>query len=58
MASRITPRTNGRPLHLQPKHLDAICLWEGAADFYRDMAHHGGIFCRGFVRGLVEGAGL
>jgi predicted acyl esterase len=30
---------------LQPKHLAAICLWEGAADFYRDMAHHGGIFC-------------
>ncbi len=30
---------------LQPKHLTAICLWEGAADFYRDMAHHGGIFC-------------
>ena len=35
---------------LQPKHLAAICLWEGAADFYRDMAHHGGIFCRGFVQ--------
>ena len=34
---------------LQPKHLAAICPWEGAADFYRDMAHHGGIFCRGFV---------
>jgi predicted acyl esterase len=30
---------------LQPKHLAAICLWEGAADFYRDLAHHGGIFC-------------
>src|SRR5215831_5677170 len=26
---------------LQPKHLAAICIWEGAADFYRDMAHHG-----------------
>jgi predicted acyl esterase len=35
---------------LQPKHLAAICLWEGAADFYRDMAHHGGIFNRGFVQ--------
>jgi uncharacterized protein len=34
---------------LQPKHLAAICLWEGAADFYRDMAHHGGIFCNGFT---------
>jgi predicted acyl esterase len=33
---------------LQPKHLAAICTWEGAADFYRDMAHHGGIFCNGF----------
>jgi predicted acyl esterase len=33
---------------LQPKHLTAICTWEGAADFYRDMAHHGGIFCNGF----------
>ena len=35
---------------LQPKHLAAICIWEGAADFYRDMAPHGGIFCRGFVQ--------
>src|SRR5919108_1647195 len=34
---------------LQPKHLAAICVWEGAADFYRDMAHHGGIFCNGFT---------
>lgn len=29
----------------QPKHLAAICVWEGAADFYRDMTHHGGILC-------------
>jgi len=28
---------------LQPPHLAAICPWEGAADFYRDMTHHGGI---------------
>ena len=35
---------------LQPRYLAAICIWEGAADFYRDMAHHGGIFCRGFVQ--------
>src|SRR5882757_6857276 len=35
---------------LQPQHLAAMCIWEGAADFYRDMAHHGGIFCRGFVQ--------
>jgi predicted acyl esterase len=36
---------------LQPKHLAAICTWEGAADFYRDMARHGGILCNGFVDG-------
>jgi len=35
---------------LRPKHLAGICIWEGAADFYRDMAHHGGIFNRGFVQ--------
>ncbi|HVR79608.1 MAG TPA: CocE/NonD family hydrolase [Acidimicrobiia bacterium] len=29
---------------LQPPHLAAICPWEGAADFYRDMSHHGGIY--------------
>lgn len=29
---------------LQPPHLEAMCVWEGAADFYRDMSHHGGIF--------------
>jgi len=28
---------------LQPKHLSAICAWEGAADFYRDQTRHGGI---------------
>jgi len=28
---------------LQPPHLAAICVWEGAADWYRDMTHHGGI---------------
>jgi predicted acyl esterase len=27
----------------QPDHLAAICVWEGAADCYRDMTHHGGI---------------
>lgn len=27
----------------QPPHLAAMCVWEGAADFYRDMTHHGGI---------------
>ncbi|MDH3194387.1 MAG: CocE/NonD family hydrolase [Acidimicrobiia bacterium] len=30
---------------LQPPHLAAICTWEGAADWYRDMTHHGGIVC-------------
>jgi uncharacterized protein len=28
---------------LQPPHLAAMCVWEGAADCYRDMTHHGGI---------------
>jgi len=28
---------------LQPPHLTAICPWEGATDFYREMTHHGGI---------------
>ena len=35
---------------LQPRHLAAICIWEGAADFYRDMAYHGGILCNGFTQ--------
>jgi predicted acyl esterase len=30
---------------LQPPHLAALCVWEGAADYYRDLAHHGGILC-------------
>ncbi|HEY1386464.1 MAG TPA: CocE/NonD family hydrolase, partial [Dongiaceae bacterium] len=30
---------------LQPPHLAAMCVWEGAADYYRDLAHHGGILC-------------
>lgn len=28
-----------------PDHLEAMCVWEGAADFYRDLGHHGGIYC-------------
>lgn len=28
---------------LQPPHLFAICPWEGASDFYRELARHGGI---------------
>lgn len=27
----------------QPAHLAAICVWEGAADWYRDASHHGGM---------------
>src|ERR671919_2809918 len=30
---------------LQPPHHTAMCIWEGAADWYRDMTHHGGILC-------------
>ena len=30
---------------LEPPHLAAICPWEGAADWYRDMTRHGGIVC-------------
>jgi uncharacterized protein len=28
---------------LQPPHLAAMCIWEDAADWYRDMTRHGGI---------------
>lgn len=34
---------------LQPPHLCAMVPWEGAADFYRDFARHGGIACNVFV---------
>ncbi|MDH3419775.1 MAG: CocE/NonD family hydrolase [Gammaproteobacteria bacterium] len=27
----------------QPRYLAAMCIWEGSADWYRDMTHHGGI---------------
>lgn len=30
----------------QPPHLAAICVWEGAADWYREVARHGGIYCQ------------
>ena len=29
---------------LQPPHLAAMCVWEGASDFYRDVSRHGGIY--------------
>ncbi len=28
---------------LEPPHLAALCIWAGAADFYRDLTPHGGI---------------
>ncbi len=30
---------------LQPPHLAAICPWEGASDWYREVHRHGGILC-------------
>lgn len=43
---------------LQPPHLAAICVWEGAADYYRDLSRHGGILSTflgtWFNRTLVE----
>ena len=30
---------------LQPKNLTAMCVWEGAADYYRELGYHGGIYC-------------
>ncbi|CAE6864624.1 CocE/NonD family hydrolase [Paraburkholderia aspalathi] len=29
----------------KPKHLAAICVWEGFQDYYREMFFHGGIYC-------------
>jgi uncharacterized protein len=28
---------------LKPPHLAALCIWEGASDYYRELARHGGI---------------
>jgi predicted acyl esterase len=28
-----------------PPHLAALCIWEGASDWYRELTHHGGILC-------------
>ena len=41
---------------LQPPHLAAMCAWEGAADFYRDATHHGGILSH-VLGELVPAAG-
>jgi uncharacterized protein len=30
---------------LRPPHLAALCIWEGSADYYRELARHGGILC-------------
>jgi uncharacterized protein len=30
---------------LRPPHLAALCLWEGASDYYRELCRHGGILC-------------
>ena len=37
-------RTQWRVANLQPPSLKAIMPWEGAADQYRDLLYHGGIF--------------
>jgi uncharacterized protein len=28
---------------LKPKHLAALCVWEGSSDYYRELCRHGGI---------------
>ena len=30
---------------LKPPHLAALCIWEGASDYYRELCRHGGILC-------------
>jgi predicted acyl esterase len=30
---------------LRPPHLAALCVWEGASDYYRELSRHGGILC-------------
>lgn len=37
----------------KPKHLAALCIWEGYSDRYRDAARHGGILCT-FSRNWAE----
>ena len=41
----ITASISGTSRRCEPPHLAAMCIWEGAADWYRDMTHHGGILC-------------
>lgn len=42
---------------LHPPHLVAMCAWEGAADYYRDVIRHGGIFSQ-FLSNLYPRAVL
>lgn len=49
---------------LRPPHLVCMIPWEGAADLYRDMSYHGGIYCTFFqhwydiqVRSVQHGLG-
>jgi uncharacterized protein len=44
-------RTQWWVANLKPPSLKAIIPWEGAADQYRDIAYHGGIFSSGFIVG-------
>jgi len=39
----------------KPPHLAAICVWEGAANWYREFARHGGIYS-GFLDNLYPRA--
>ena len=39
----LTASTSANVAPLQPPHLAAMCIWWAAADWYRDMTHHGGI---------------
>ncbi len=38
---------------LEPPHLAAMCIWEGASDWYREVTHHGGIYTT-FTRDWYE----
>jgi predicted acyl esterase len=38
---------------LRPPHLAALCIWEGFADYYRELCRHGGILS-GFLRNWYE----
>ena len=37
-------RNSWRVAARRPPALTAMCIWEGSADFYRDVSHHGGIY--------------